>query len=664
MNRKTRRAAASASRIGLNLSPADALRVSAAQSAVAQIERGNRNRQDGNLVAALDCYLRAIEHVPDFMDAHVNLCGVLIVMSRFADAARHCEQILAHDPHLVAAYIHLGVARIGMDDVGGAFAAAKNALRIAETPETRMLFAQCLQNLPAIPDCDADTRSWLTRAIEVPWGRANEFVRHGIAIVKADATLGGCVARAAAAWPQLPPAAEFYGETGLQTLAHDPLLRAMLENTRLADIDMERFLTAARRHLLAAAIANDPGGANGLDFYCALARQCFINEYVYALSDAEREQSDALRTRLIAALAADSPIPEMWVAAVAAYGPLHTIAESDRLLRRSWSARVDALLTQMVREPAAEKLLRDRIPALTTVEDDVSLLVQKQYEQNPYPRWIKTAPSSNGSDINSQLRRQFPHARLNDIGKRGGVDLLVAGCGTGQQLIDIAARFTGVRVLAIDLSLPSLSYAKRKTDEFGLRNIEYGRADILKLKDMGRDFDAIDSAGVLHHLADPIVGWNVLISLLRPNGAMRIALYSEIARQHVVAGRKFVSERGYRDTSDDIRRFRQDVLALPADDPVRLLTKSGDFFSTSDCRDLVFHVQEHRFTLQQIKVFLAASGLHFLGFDIGQSILNRYRANFPEDPAAADLDRWHAFEKVNPWTFGGMYQFWVQKRAA
>ena len=383
---------------------------------------------------------------------------------------------------------------------------------------------------------------------------------------------------------------------------------------------------------------------------------------MYALSDDEREKAAALCARLVAALECNAPVPEIWVVAAAAYRPLHTMRDAGRLLQRSWSARLEALLTRMVREPAEEARLRDRIPALTPVEDDVSLRVQQQYEQNPYPRWIKTAPSGNGSDINAQLRRQFPHAGLRDIGKRGGIDLLVAGCGTGQQLIDIATRFTGVRVLAIDLSLASLCYARRKTDEFGLRNIAYGRADILRLKDLGRDFDVIDSAGVLHHLADPIVGWNVLISLLRPNGAMRIALYSEIARRHLVAGRAFVAGRGYRDTPDDIRRFRQDVLALPADDPVRLLARSGDFFSISDCRDLVFHVQEHRFTLQQIKLFLAASGLTFLGFDIGQNVVNRYRANFPDDPAAADLDRWHAFEKANPWTFGGMYQFWVQRR--
>ena len=42
----------------------------------------------------------------------------------------------------------------------------------------------------------------------------------------------------------------------------------------------------------------------------------------------------------------------------------------------------------------------------------------------------------------------------------------------------------------------------------------------------------------------------------------------------------------------------------------------NDFYSTSECRDLLFHVQEHRMTLPQIKAFLAAQDLQFLGFEI------------------------------------------------
>ena len=102
-------------------------------------------------------------------------------------------------------------------------------------------------------------------------------------------------------------------------------------------------------------------------------------------------------------------------------------------------------------------------------------------------------------------------------------------------------------MLAIDLSArePRLCEgahrrARRST------NIDYAQADILQLGAIGRTFDLIQSAGVLHHLADPWAGWRVLLSLLRPGGVMRIGLYSETARRGVVAARAFIAQRGLR----------------------------------------------------------------------------------------------------------------------
>ena len=53
------------------------------------------------------------------------------------------------------------------------------------------------------------------------------------------------------------------------------------------------------------------------------------------------------------------------------------------------------------------------------------------------------------------------------------LDVLIAGCGTGQHAIENAPRFPGARTLAIDLSLTSLAYALRKTRELGVPNLEY-----------------------------------------------------------------------------------------------------------------------------------------------------------------------------------------------
>jgi len=88
---------------------------------------------------------------------------------------------------------------------------------------------------------------------------------------------------------------------------------------------------------------------------------------------------------------------------------------------------------------------------------------------------------------------------------------------------------------------------------------------------------------------------------------------------------------------------------------------SSDFFGISTCRDLLFHSQELRLTLDEIAAFLRENGLTFLGFEIEDDILSIYRTRFPDDPAAVDLEHWKSFEQDNPTTFAGMYMIWVQK---
>jgi SAM-dependent methyltransferase len=189
--------------------------------------------------------------------------------------------------------------------------------------------------------------------------------------------------------------------------------------------------------------------------------------------------------------------------------------------------------------------------------------------------------------------------------------------------------------------------------------IDYAHADILALPE-DRRFDVIESSGVLHHLADPLQGWSKLVTLLKPGGFMRIGLYSEIARQNVVALREELSARGFGATVDDIRRARQEIISLQ-DPRFATIVHSPDFCSISACRDLLFHVQEHRLTLPQIATFLNDQGLTLLGFELDGQTLRRYRAAFPDDPAMTDLACWDRFEQANPDTFGGMYQFWLQK---
>ncbi|MGC1916232.1 MAG: methyltransferase [Pseudolabrys sp.] len=459
--------------------------------------------------------------------------------------------------------------------------------------------------------------------------------------------------RQMAAWPKRLGEGELFGEAGLAAIADNPLLLVLLQSTPIRDVAFERLLTALRASLASAATAGKPVADLILGFACALARQCFINEYVFATTPDEDVQLEDLRR----ARSGASP-SAMQIAALAMYAPLHTLPSASVLLERKWNPLIDAVLTQQLREPAQELQLRDLIPRLTQIEDEVSQRVRQQYEENPYPRWVHIAGQVAPMPIDQYLRDQFPTAAFTPLGKTSALDMLIAGCGTGQVAIGSVQKHEGAQALAIDLSLTSLCYARRKTPAELASRIDYAQADILKLGSIDRSFDVIDACGVLHHMADPLAGWRILLSLLRPGGLMHLAFYSDVGRGDVAAARMFIAERKFGATPHDIRRCRQELLATP----LASVTRFTDFFTTSECRDLLFHVHEARVTIPVIKDFIRENGLKFIAFEFDLPVLMRQRAQFAAAGwSLADLDRWQEVETKYPDTFSGMYQFWVQK---
>jgi SAM-dependent methyltransferase len=360
-------------------------------------------------------------------------------------------------------------------------------------------------------------------------------------------------------------------------------------------------------------------------------------------------------------LQSGTAVPAIWPIAVAAYFPLHGLSCRDALLSRSWPDPVAPVVVQQVVEPQHELEIRASIPRLTPIENDVSLLVTQQYMENPYPRWVKPAPAARAVSIDDYMRRLFPLGTFRPLGKQADVDVLIAGCGTGRHAVEVARRLKGANLLAVDLSLTSLGYARRQSAVLGVDNVEFAQADILELASLGRTFDVIEAVGSLQTLEDPRAGWNVLSSLLRPGGFIFFGLYSESARRNIVAARHFIAQQRYGGGSDDIRHCRQQLMNCSNGSALKNVTYTTEFYNTSECRDLLFHVQEHRTTLPEIKADLAAHGLRFIGFESDAWTRRQYAARFPADKTMTDLDRWHELELDNPLTFVGMYQFWAQR---
>lgn len=71
-------------------------------------------------------------------------------------------------------------------------------------------------------------------------------------------------------------------------------------------------------------------------------------------------------------------------------------------------------------------------------------------------------------------------------------------------------------------------------------------------------------------------------------------IYRELAWRNIVAARALIAERGCRPIAETIRRCREEIMTVDDDSLLKALTDVADFFTTHECRDLLFHVQEQR----------------------------------------------------------------------
>jgi SAM-dependent methyltransferase/Tfp pilus assembly protein PilF len=438
--------------------------------------------------------------------------------------------------------------------------------------------------------------------------------------------------------------------------AEDPAVAAWLRYGLVSSLELQNRLNALRRGALYLAAHKPAALQRFASLLSLLAISAFHAEYIDPVGGAEQE----LLSRLDATLTDSDPLlTAAQFAVYACYRPLWRREDAPRLSNQTWPIAYQELKCIQLDEPLVERALLDSTPVLTPI-DEASQAVHEMYEESPFPRWQQPVLSM-PSALAIRLRAALPYQTL-PLPYCAAPDILVAGCGTGLHAILASTSYYNCRVLAVDLSRASLAYARRKAAELGICNLDFAQADILRLGEIERRFDIIESFGVLHHLRDPAAGLAQLITLLKPDGFMMLGLYSEIARRDVVAARELIARHGYTDSAEDIRRFRHDLPRLDAALAERLARFSA-FHALSDLRDLLFHRREHRYTPQGIRALLDGAGLEFLGFEFGlPSILAKYRSRFPDDPLAVNLDNWAVVEQDNPDLFAHCYRFWVRRK--
>ncbi len=613
---------------------------------------GITNHRIGRLNEAIDTFIKALSFYPESAQIYNNLGNALASQGNYYEAASAYETATFIQPNYAEAYYNMGNA---FRDRGSLYKAVE---AYAKAVHFRPKYIEAFNNMGnAIKDIvftkpKKDLLDPITALLDQKTSvRPKDIAKAAISLLKLQPELGNHLKLGAKGKIDNPLDV-------ISDLSDLPLLLKLMSVCPLPDLSIEKLLTKLRHLILTKLIDKKQTLPYLLNFQSALALQCFTNEYIYTSSEEEDKALLAVEKTVKNALRDGVQPSPIAILVLASYKALKQY-EWHKLLIVDDS--IKDVFERQVTEPSQEEILKQKFSTLQEIADRKSSEVRAQYEQSPYPRWVNLGlplqPLSI-AEVISEVQLELHSTNITSVKKP---EILIAGCGTGQHSIQTATVFKSAKVLAIDLSLSSLAYAKRKTDELGIENIEYMQADILDLGHLDKQFDIIECAGVLHHMANPMAGWRLLTDRLKLGGLMKIALYSKYAREHIVEIRKEIKETSVASSDAEIKSFREMLITSDLKHHKRILN-STDFYSLSTIKDLLFHVQEHRFTLPQIQDHLDKLKLKFCAFEGSQIISHFKQGNtLPSDPY--DLGKWHDFEMANPSVFSKMYQFWCQKIA-
>ena len=655
-------------------------------------------RQQGNYDDAVGLSQRALDRGPNDKETLWEHVLILQGMGRIQAAISALERLLSLSPADHKLYFRLGVLNNRLGRLGESRKAFERAVRLR--PSNPAYHATLAKVLLRSNDYTASIAAWKSalkraprdaeiwqdfvmscrsfvfhepdRELEALYAKAldREDILHdhvtipALSLLKLQRPVGRLIEAGKQPHADAKALALLGNEKALKNLLN-PLFVRLLRKVVLRDEAIERSLVALRKQLLVTVVGEAADGKADRDlfrFCCALAHQCFLNEYVYVEGPEEKARVGALREGIDRATRRGRGLRRLALAVFAAYRPLRVLKRPGSLAdapHGDTDPELAALIKTQVGDFEAEQRLGERIPRVTPLETAASDEVRRQYEENPYPRWT-SIDRFEPQPVSVLMRNLFPTLTRAETPAFDGPRVLIAGCGTGLQALAAHFRYRDADITAIDISKASLAFAARKARAYGIGNITFQQADILELGDYPSRFEIIECFGVLHHLSDPLGGWRILTRLLVPGGLMMVGLYSKLGRGAVLAARSFIRDGGYPVTEDGIRKCRRDMFDLPPDHPVRdIVRPTSDFWTLSECRDLIFNVRESRFSLPEIQAMAADLDLRFLGFEFDRpDVPARYQMLNPDDPKRTSLENWAAFEKRDTSIFRGCYRMW------
>jgi SAM-dependent methyltransferase len=282
--------------------------------------------------------------------------------------------------------------------------------------------------------------------------------------------------------------------------------------------------------------------------------------------------------------------------------------------------------------------------------DPLGDVVSSQYEEWVYPEPIMDLPgwmANNWQWFDPSIAHRMFWPTGNDA---SGLDILIAGCGTNQAAVFAYAN-PDAKVVAIDVSQSSLDHHQYLKNTYNLKNLELHRLPIENLNSLDQSFDLIVSSGVLHHLADPLVGLKSLAGALRPDGVVAIMLYATYGRLGVEMLQSVFRELGLQRDQASVAIVREALSSLPEGHPIQSYVEiAPDLSFDAGLVDTFLHGRDRTYTVDECIELVSDAGLTFQEWFLKSpyyappSRNNRFLSTVADLP---DRAQWSAMERIN-----------------
>jgi 2-polyprenyl-3-methyl-5-hydroxy-6-metoxy-1,4-benzoquinol methylase len=246
--------------------------------------------------------------------------------------------------------------------------------------------------------------------------------------------------------------------------------------------------------------------------------------------------------------------------------------------------------------------------------------VRQQFDLMPYPNL--PASQMGGDGDRGLILHSFVtawYAKTQRVGDHQDLTILDIGCGSGVTTLALAMANPKARIVGIDLSEASLKLASDRLTYHGFPNAEFHKLSVEGISELkerqGLQFDYINCEDTLYLLKDPVIGLQVMGSVLSPQGLLRVNVHSLYQRTDFFRAQTFARLLGFLDRNPTETEYQQMYAIMEALGEGTLLKastwtpsdKSLGFFLAN------YALQEDKgFTIPDVFQMLRSANLEFV----------------------------------------------------